>query len=257
MASQFRLVSAIVADVRYRADIQGQLDRHTDANLVRLFNESVQQLRTRLVNLGYEGLLKATTPAALSTTAAATGETFSEESWPIDAQRIYGVHVLFQTSLWLPLRPITISDIRDFQLSKQPWAVFGVGGTEPAAFALREAPLGAAAVETVGKLIIVPKPTVARSFRIWYLQNWTDLALTDTFNGMSGHIEWIIWDIVIKVSARDNDSNETHAIAQAERAHVEGLLAADAPRTQMAASVEPRRADEDELWDNYSPRALP
>lgn len=257
MANQFRLVSSIIADAEYRADVQGQTDRHPAANKLRLFNESVQQLRTRLTNLGYEWWLYGTAPGALSTTAAATGETYSEENWPADAQRIYGVHVLFQTGLWIPLKPTSLSGIRDFQHARNPWATFGILGTEPCAFALREAPLGVTTVETVGKIIIVPKPTVARQFRIFYLQNWTDVADTATFNGQAGHIEWIIWDMVIKLSARDNDSNETFKIATIERDRIERLLAAEAPRTQMAMSQEPRRADE-YGWGEYDgPFAVP
>lgn len=255
MANQFRLVSDIIADAEYRADVLGQADRHPTANKTRLFNESVQQLRTRLTNLGYEYFLYGTTPAALSTTAAATGETYSEENWPKDAQRIYGVHVLFQTGLWLPLKPISLSGIRDYQFTRNHWASFGVQGQEPCAFALREAPLGVTTTETVGKIIIVPKPTVARSFRIWYLQNWEDVATTATFNGQAGHIEWIIWDMVIKFSARDNDSNETYRIATIERDRIEKLLASEAPHTQMSSSEEPRRADDE--YYNVGPRALP
>lgn len=255
MASQFRVVSSILDDAAYRADIQGMLDRHPLANQLRLFNESVQQLRLRMSNLGFEGFLAGTSPTALSLTAAATGETYSEEIWPADACNIYAVHVLFETNLWIPLKPISLAGIRDYQ-RQGPLGVSLNVRAAPAAFALRQAPLGVVAVETAGKIIMVPLPTVARQFRIFYLQNWTDALSTDTFNGFDGFIEWIIWDMVVKYSARDNDSNQTYQIATLERARIELELGKMVPRTQMGSSEEPRRADDDDGYNPFQVREL-
>lgn len=257
MAAQFRLVSDIIADVRYRADIQGQDDRHPDANLLRFFNESAQQLRLELTNMGFEWFLKGTAPASLSTTAAATGETYSEESWPIDAARIYGLHVLVANDLWWPLSPGTLSDIRDHQRNgwRSPlWS--NVGSDCPRMFALREAPLGVVTVETAGKIIIAPRPTLTKQFRIFYLQNWADAASTDRYSGHEGFIEWIVWDMTVKVAARDNDTNKTYQIAVRERTEVLRRIAAAAPRTQQVSSQVPRRADGD-YHDHGGPYALP
>lgn len=255
MAAQFRLVSAILADAAYRADIEGQVDRHPAANQLRLFNESVQQLRLRMSNLGFEGFLKGTSPAALGITPVVTGETYSEENWPVDAANIYAVHVLFETGLWLPLKPISLAGIRDYQRQGLRGATLSQRAA-PAAFALREAPLGVATVETPGKIVLVPTPTVARQFRIFYLQNWADVADTATFNAQDGFIEWIIWDMVVKYSARDNDSNQTYKIAVIERERVEQELAKMIPRTQMGSSEEPRRADDDG-YDEFQVCELP
>lgn len=255
MAGQFRLVSAILDDTAYRADVQGMDDRHPLLNRLRLFNESVQQLRLRMSNLGFEGFLKGTAPAALGIVPSVTGETFSEENWPSDAANIYAVHVLFETGLWVPLKPISLAGIRDYQR-------LGVWGTSlstrssPAAFALREAPLGVLTVETAGKIILVPTPAIARTFRIFYLQNWADVADTATFNGQDGFIEWIIWDGVVKLSARDNDSSATYGIALQERGRIEQELAKMIPRTQMGSSEEPRRADDDEGFNSWAIREL-
>jgi len=256
MAGQFRLVSEILADAAYRADIEGQDDRHPAANQLRLFNESAQQLRTRLSNMGFEWFLKRSTTATLSITAAVTGETYSEQDWPIDAQQIYGVHVRFQPDLWLPLRPISLGGIRDFQRSRPGGSLFSsIQSNDPRAFALREAPLGVTTVETAGKILILPLPVTARDFCIFYLQNWADVATTAEFSGHAGWIEWIIWDMVIKYSARDNDSAETHKIATIERQRVEDVMAQQAPRTQAGEAEEPRRADD--VFDDYGPYQVP
>lgn len=253
MSAQFRLVSACLEDIRIRADIQGLDDRHPTAELLRFFNESAQQLQLRKVNLGFEGYLTGTAPASLSVTAPVTGETYTEESWPLDASHIHSVHVLATTGLWVPLKPISIAGIRDYQVT-QSSSFYGTQGM-PLAFALRQAPFGAASVETVGKIVIVPKPTVVRQFRIFYLQNWADIADTATFNGMSGDIEWIIWDCVAKISAKDNDSQSTYSIATIERDRIEKMFASSVPRTQMGSSIEPRRATDDDFYD-LIPRAL-
>lgn len=250
MAGQFQLVSAIIADVRYQADIEGQTDRHPDASLLRLFNASAQQLRTKLATFGFDWVLTEAT-GTLSTTPP-TNETFSELDWPLDAQRIYGIHVLVEAGRWLPLRPITIGGIRDYQGARQYAGLAGYQGT-PAAFALKQAPLGVAAVETKGKILIVPLPQSALPYKLFYLPNWTPLTSSHTFNGHAGFTEWVMWDMVVKVAARDNDSNSTFAIAQRERDRIERLIASEAPNTQQAGPEVPRRADGccDDTFDDW------
>lgn len=254
MSNQYRLVSAILDDVSYRADIQGQLDRHPTVNLLRLFNESVQQLRVRKVNLGFEGYLTHTAPAALKVTPVVAGETYSEEDWPKDACNIYGVHVLFETGLWLPLKPISFSGVRDYQRNGAYGSAFSTNST-PRAYALRQAPLNTTSSETVGAICITPLPNVARQFQIFYLQSWPDAASTDTFNGFAGDIEWIIWDMVAKISCRDNDSSETYQISVAERQRIEMVFQSSVPRTNIGVSIEPRRAD-DYGYDEWAIRAI-
>lgn len=245
MAQQFQLVSAVIAELQYRADIQGQDARHPPANLLRSFNDSAQKLRTKLTDMGYEWWLTLSAPAGLSIIAAATGETFSEESWPVDAARIYGVHVLTQANLWVPLQPISIQGIRDYQGNVNQIGFGGFAGASgvPRCFALRLAPFGAGSVETAGKIILVPLPTVARQFRIVYLPVFAPLGTTDTFNANESHIEWILWDMCVKVAARDNDMRGTAQVAFTERENLEKMFSKMALRTQMAAAMEPRRAD--------------
>lgn len=249
MSQQFQLVSAIIAELQYRADIQGQDSRHPPANLLRSFNDSAQKLRTKLTDMGFEWWLTFTAPQALSLTVQATGETFTEESWPIDCARIYGVHVLIQAGMWAPLKPITLQGMRDYQGGGNYLGFFGGQSGTPQAFALRLAPFGAAAVETAGKIVLVPASTVARQFRLLYLPVFAPLVTTDTFNALESHVEWIIWDMAVKVAARDNDARGTAAIALKERELLEESFSRMAQRTQMAASMEPRRADLSE--NNY------
>lgn len=255
MAGQFQLVSAIIARAARQADILGQDDRWTAAEQLAQFNASAGELRLRLSNLGFDWFLERTT-GTLSTSAAASGETYSEIDWPVRAQRIYGVHVLFQTDLWLPLHPTNISGLRDYQRGRSLWPEFGISGYEPQAFALKKAPFGALTVETVGKIFIVPLPRIARSYALFYLENFEPLASTTTFNGHASFVEWIVQDMVCKYSEGDNDSNETYQIATKERDRLEALFAAEAPKTQLVATQEPRRMDDD--WDNWGgPRMVP
>lgn len=248
MTQQFQLVSAIITRAQRQAGIQGQDDRHTAAELLAQFNASAGELRVRLTNLGFEWFLERGATATLPTTAAATGETYAEIDWPLAAQRIYRIDVLFQTGLWLPLRPVTIGGLRDFQLFHNLWDVPGISDG-PCAFALRKAPFGTAAVETVGKIMIAPLPRTARSYAIFYLANFSDMLSTDTFNGHASFIEWIVQDMVCKISEVDNDSNSTYQIAMLERTRLETLFASEAPKTQLAAADVPRNAEfADRAW---------
>ncbi len=254
MAGQFQLVSAIMARAARQADILGQDDRWPAAEQLAQFNASAGEMRLRLSNLGFDWFLERTT-GTLSTTAAASGETYSEIDWPVRAQRIYGIDVQFQSDLWLPLRPTRVSGLRDYQRCRSLWPEFGIGDGEPRAFALKKAPFGALTTETVGKIMIVPLPRVARTYALWYLENFEPLASTTTFNGHASFVEWIVQDMVVKYSEGDNDSNETHAIAFAERARLEELFAAEAPKTQLVGTEAPRRMDDD-LDDWGGPRMI-
>lgn len=253
MAAQFQLASAIIAEARYRFDIQGQVDRHPDADLLRSLNNSIQKFRSKMCDWGFEYFLKPTVPASLSITAAQTGETYSEQDWPVDAARIYGVHVLYETGFWVPLKPISLSGIRDYQRFEGGFHRMMGAPAGPCAFALRLAPFGATTVETVGKIIIVPKPRVARQYIVWYLENWTPIALASTFNGHEGWVEWILWDMGIKIATRD-EMPFMKANAEAEQEKMSQVLAKAAPRTQMACSEEPRRADSFDT--DWGPREL-
>lgn len=256
MTAQFQIVSDILTRVRRQADIEGQTDRHSDAALLTQFNASAGELRVRLSNLGFDWFLERTS-GTLPTTAADTGETYAEIDWPIDAMRIYRVDVLFQTGLWLSLKPATTGGLRDFQLWHQFWDTYGIPADGPALFALRKAPFGAAAVETVGKIMVAPVPRTARTYALFYLKNWSDLESTDTFNGHASFIEWIVQDMVVKISERDNDSNMTFAIAAAERDRLEKLFASEAPKTQLVGADVPRRAGWNTVDSDWGPRMVP
>lgn len=255
MSQQFQLVSTIITRAERQAGIQGQLDRHTPAELLSQFNQSAGELRVRLTNWGFEWFLERLATGTLPIVPAATGETFAEIDWPIAAQRIYRIDVLFQTGLWLPLRMVTTGGLRDFQQFHNFWDVSGITDG-PCAFALRKAPFGAATVETVGKIMIAPVPKTARSYTIFYLANFSDLVASDTFNGHASFIEWIVQDMVCKISEVDNDSNETYRVAMLERDRLEKLFASEAPKAQQVHAHVPRRMDEDQWW-GWGPSMVP
>jgi hypothetical protein len=255
MASQFRLVSAIINDVRIRADIEGQTDRHPDAQLIRWVNESIQMLRSLLTDMGFEYFLTATSPGDLSTTAAATGETYSEQDWPKDAARIYGVDVLASDGFWVKLRPISMSQIRHFQYAGYGYSGPGFAGDCPAAYALRLAPFGSTSTETVGKIAIVPLPRVSRKFRIWYLSNWEDLASSSTFNGHEGWVEWVVNDVCVKVATRDQEPTDDFL---RRRAELEMIFGKSAPRANSGGPITPVRADGDYAYGGeWYPTEIP
>jgi|SRR5690606_11593999 len=257
MTQQFKLVSDLITRARRQAGIFGQEDRHTDEELLEQFNASAGELRVRLTNLGFEWFLERTETLTLPTAPAYTGETYAEVDWPIAAQRIYRIDVLFQTGLWLPLRATSISGIRDYQLFTNFWDVPGISDG-PCAFALRKAPFNTTSSESAGKIMIAPVPRTARSYAIFYLANFADMASTDVYNGHANFAEWIVQDMVCKVSEVDNDSNETYQIASIERKRLETLFAEEAPKTQLAHAQIPRPINTAGDWDDYGiPTMIP
>lgn len=256
MSGNFQLVSDLIAEVQYRGDIQGQDDRHPSADLLRSFNDSARKLISTLTDMGYEWFLTSTAAQALSTTPFATGETYSEEDWPIAAARIYQIWVLYQTGFWRHLKPISLSGIRDYQLRPTvSLSSFGVFG--PLAYALRLAPFAAGSTETVGKILIVPLPTVPLQFKIHYLPHYQPLGLTDKFAGGEAFQEYIVWDMIVKIASRDNDTAETYKIAVTERDRVISAMAKAAPRTQNTELEEPRNTDFCDDGLRFGPRELP
>lgn len=248
MAGQFQLVSAIIARAARQADILGQDERWTPAEQLAQFNASAGELRLRLTNLGFDWFLERIS-GTLPTVAAVTGETYAVIDWPIRAQRIYAVRVLYGSDVgWLPLTVTNIAGLDDHYARRGAWSSYGLGPNEPRAFALKRAPFGVTNVETVGQILITPIPRVARTYSIFYLENFAPMATTDTFNGHASFVEWIVQDMVVKYSEGDNNVNDTLATALGERARLEELFAAEAPKTQLTGTLQPRFVDEDDCF---------
>ena len=67
------------------------------------------------------------------------------------------------------------------------------------------------------KVAIMPAPGSAYSAVVWYLPVLPDLVNDgDTFDGVAGWEEYIVWDVVCSVATRDQNQ-QGYSLAQAER----------------------------------------
>lgn len=241
MSAQFRRLSDIVEDIRYRFGAGGVRSRHDAPRIRQLFNTSWQELRT-LVSLASDAsFLRATAVLSLPTTAAIAGEVYAEVPWPVDAVSIYGIRVRTSTSgTWYPLKRVPWAAHHDYQYN-QIIAPF-LRRPGPVAFCARTIPVGVETVETAGAIMLFPIPT-SGSYRLWYMEAWTpQLEDSDLFPGHEGWVEWAIWNTMIKMLGPDADSKKVYPMWTAERARQETLIEARARRLEDGVPVEPRDA---------------
>lgn len=251
MTAQFRRMSDVLEDIRYRFGAAGMKNRHTPPRILQLFNVSLQEVQKR-VSLADDGsFLDATAVTALPTTAAVSGEVYAEIAWPVNAMRIYGVRCQrTSTSEWYPLKKIPWAALHDFQHARLLEGYRASPG--PVAYASRRLPRGVETVETAGAIMIVPVPT-AGNYRLWYMENYTpQVEEDDLTNSQSGWIEWAIYDTMIKMLGPDADSRRAYTMFDKERARQEALIESEAVRLSDGMAEEPRdgRGDgfEQEGW---------
>ncbi len=231
-----RTVTEMIADVRYRANIEGETARHPDANLQRLINESWQELRELVSDAGYPFYLKAKsgtltvgamTPDAVSDATMKAG--FGTLPLPADCLRVYGVDLQIDGAL-VELEPLAFERRNAYQSGSTREG-------KPIGFYPYDMGVESTTSVTAGSLAIMPAPNSAYKYTLWYLPVWTDISSTSVFNGFSGWEQWVIWDVTVKVTARDNDRQKIFEIAQIERGREQARLLSSA----TAQKAGPRR----------------
>lgn len=188
----------------------------TDAN--ERINDSHRALMSLLTTRGFDFYLAETPLAALPSSRADTNEQYSLIDWPSGALLVKRVDV-YSAGEWHEL------DRRDWsQLRSEKRSGSGTSG-RPYVFAVKSQGTVSTTNFTTGKIALAPFSTNG-TYKVTYLPEWTDIT-TD------GHLflypdetcaQWVIWDFVVKISARDNDAQRRHAIAMAERQRCEDMI---------------------------------
>lgn len=223
-----RTLGELAADVRYLADIEGATARHPDANLYRLINESWQSLRELCTANGHRLYLTSTTGTL--TAGATSGASFGSLPLPASCVRVFALDVVDSNGDRHSLDPIDFSQRNEFQ---DIWN--GPSTGLPRFFHIYNIGTEATTTVTQGTLALLPAPDAEYSYTLWYLPSWTDLTNTShVFNGVAGWEEWVLWDVVLKICARDNDMQATAAIATQERGKAEQQILAAANHVQRA-----------------------
>jgi len=221
-----RTLAQIVSDVTDRCDVSGNTARHPLATVRARIIESYQALRDMMISEGSKRwivgprLLSATsgnwTHMGYAARCALMVQAGAGAATPYERPQLLEVYI---SGRWQLLDAVSVGELRDnYQQTgyRQPqaWALIGnadeATGTETA---------------TGGQFAVLVAPDFdPASYPIQFYAasviNVTDAdATTLTLDGPG--FEWIIWDTVIKIAARDNDSANTYQIAQIEREKAE------------------------------------
>ena len=233
-----RNVTRILGDIRYLGDCEGLTARHPDADILRRVNASIRSLRAFVTTRGLPYFLTSTTAATLAGTQV-TGETYSEIPFPATAVQIHGVDVASGTATgdWRPLAPISWAQRRN------AGGIYPALYGSPCEFAVRAIPQGDGTTGTTPGTIVLFPAASSGQYKVWFLSDWVDLVNpTDVFLGLPDWHDWVVWDVVLALAARDDDQHETAGLAMAKKAELERRIVETAQRVVSAGPLRPRRA---------------
>jgi hypothetical protein len=204
------LGSAILARIRYLADIQSETARHPDANIYTEITQSYAALRQKVSDSGGSNYLTIAT-ASLAAGAHATGCTFGSVLLAIDCIQIFGVEVIVSTSTTLPVYP---SNIEQRFSGSQAYNSTTGRGVPSEWFPINWDNASAITGPRIG---ITPVPDKAYTLNYYYLAEVPAVAAGTALNCANGWDEWIVQDCVLKIAERENDMLQTAGIAKGER----------------------------------------
>lgn len=187
----------LMADVKDQADVMGLEARHTASLLTRRINQSIQRFRERLSTEGCQHFL---TSATKTLSAGATSP------YPFYALDLSGENPSVVRTYAVDL---TVNGVVK-TLVHVPFEDRGrFGGPsalgEPRAWCNYQ----------TAKVAIMPAPGSEYQAVVWYLPVLPDLALaSDTFDGVAGWEEYIVWDVVCQVTVRDQNPDAYMMVEQ-------------------------------------------
>jgi hypothetical protein len=198
-----RTLLLLRADVRYQADLESLTDRHTDATLTRLINQSYARFRELLSEAGHSYYLTTSTGSCVAGTATI--------DLPNDFVALYGVDLTVD------------GETRELQehtlLERNRFGGASVTGV-PVTFRMQGST----------KITLVPTPDAAYAYSLLYLPTHTELSTDEhTVDGINGWEDWIVYDVGLKCLTRDDDDEQWQKLA-ALQADMEQRIRAAAPK---------------------------
>ena len=227
-----RTLAQLRSEARYLADAEGSTSRHPDADVNRQINAAIRAYRAFVTSHGLPYYLTTTTPATLASTVA-TGTRYSSVPWPSSALEIRGVAVASSTDAddWYPLTPTALLP-----------EVFRSRAQRPEYYAVLRVPEAAGSSSvTAGELALMPG-TEDGAYRITYLAEFTDLSEdAHVFLALPDGVQFVIQTVVMALSQRDDDQNETYAIASRRKDEAAAAIELAATRARQGGPLLPRR----------------
>lgn len=203
------------------ADIQLGEDstaRHETTDATIYLNDSYRTYLSLLTTRGFSFALTETAQAALPTTRADTNEQYSLVDWPSGAILLKRIDV-YSDGDWHKL------DERDWTTLRSEWSSSSGTARRPVVFAPKSHGTVATTNFTAGKIALAPFSSNG-VYKITYQAEWTDITNTThlfLFPDETG-AQWVQWDFVAKIAARDRDNRKRYDIAVTERTRIEALI---------------------------------
>jgi hypothetical protein len=179
---QVSTLASLRNQIRQRADIVNS-QFITDAELTSYINSSAAELYDILVQKYGEDYFMCTTPPTIVATTALVYDR------PADFYKLRGVDQQITGNQWATVRPFNFQERNRFNTPMAP-VVFGITAT-------RYRVIG------TNQIMFIPQMTAGATFRIWYVPRLTPLSGdTDTMDGVSGWLEYVICDCIIKCKCK-------------------------------------------------------
>jgi hypothetical protein len=210
-----RTLAELEGDVLWQADRQGTSLRNEPARVRRAINQAIAEFREHVSDNGHPYYLRSY--ANLLDVGAPTPFHFGVvdlSSLSPAHHRIYGFDV-YADSQWTSLDPILFQARQRYQGAGCP-EVFFQYERDTVAYA--------------------PAADSHYPYLIWYLPVHADLVEDDdTFDGLSGWEEWVVFCAVAKLLLRDRDAHLERF--EAERGRLLALLLGKAPQRQRSGPI--------------------
>jgi hypothetical protein len=177
-----RTLTNLIADVRYQADIENELRRHPTLTITRLINQSINALRLKISSSGH--------PYYLAESASANTVSGTDDyAVPSDMIALYGVNITVNNRVQ-SMQDFALVERNDY--SSESYPSTGI----PVMYRLHE----------TGYVRFIPTPDSAYAYQFVYLPTATDLSSgTDTFDGIAGWEDWVVYDVAFKIAVRDEN----------------------------------------------------
>lgn len=178
------------ADVRDQASVGGATVRHAPTMITRQINQSIQRFREKLSIEGASHYLTA------ATGTLSTGPTSPYQFQTLDLSAASPAIVrVFSVDITVNGEVITLKHVPFEEREKYGSATSNAVPVAWAAFG-------------TSQLAIMPPPNATYAYTVWYLPVLSDLSnMSDTFDGVSGWEEFIVWDVCTRVIVRDQYPN--------------------------------------------------
>lgn len=192
------------------------ISRHTVTEVTNMVNESWQDMRVRVSSSG-AGIMLYAKPFSGTTGVGATSPfSWRELSLQADVAHVLGMDLTLQSGRVRALESLSFARRNEWYNDISSPTVNLTGS--PLYFMLYNIGVEAGVAITAGKFGLVPAPNLNYNYTMWYIPKWTDITTT-TFllDGVQGWDDYVVWDVVMKIAAADNDMANTAQIATMER----------------------------------------